>query len=88
MSGADTWRRAAPIASARKEWDTVVEIRVDQLEKVVGVQATSSSTAVVQIQEQEERTTALDTRLTSLEKVCNTQSQATVLFDICAQDFE
>jgi hypothetical protein len=66
----------------------VVEIRVDQLEKVVGVQATSSSTAVVQIQEQEERTTALDTRLTSLEKVCNTQSQATVLFDICAQDFE
>jgi uncharacterized membrane protein affecting hemolysin expression len=65
-----------------------VETRVDQLEKALGTQAASSSTAVIQIKAQEERTTALDDRLASLEKVCNTQAHAAVLFDVRAQDFE
>ncbi|CAD6232454.1 unnamed protein product [Miscanthus lutarioriparius] len=40
------------------------------------------------IQAQEERTTALDVRVTSLEKVCHTQAHAAVLFDVRVQDFE
>jgi hypothetical protein len=64
---------AAGSKRACEEWDTEVEIHVDQLEKAVGTQATSSSTAVVQIQAQEECTAALDTRLTSLEKIYNTR---------------
>lgn len=54
----------------------------------MGTQASSSSTAVVQVQAQEERTTALDVRLASLEQLCNKQAHAAVLSDIRAQDFE
>jgi 3-dehydroquinate dehydratase len=61
-----------------------MELRVDQLEKAMGTQDASSSTAVAQVKAQEECATTLDVRLDSLEKVSNTQAQAAILFDIRA----
>lgn len=79
---------AADSDHAREERDAAVKARVVPLEKAMGTQSASSSTAVAQIQAREERATALDDHITSLEKVCNTQSHTTVLFDVRAQDFE
>lgn len=72
----------------RVERDTTMGSASTSWRKVLAAQSTATATTVAHDQAQEEQEAAIDSCLTALDQFASTHSQATILADIRAQDFE